>query len=154
MDKRNEFIDMMRIIGCIMVICIHSNPLTKISGILNFAVCQIISRIAVPFFFVASGYFFAQKLYSKDNNRNEKIKKYILKQINVYLIFSLIYCLFNIFIFKTIQFDSIKSILLFIREYLFIGYYHLWYLNALIISTILLVIIWKKIERNLYLYFH
>ena len=116
MDKRNEFIDMMRIIGCIMVICIHSNPLTKISGILNFAVCQIISRIAVPFFFVASGYFYAQKLYSKDNNRNEKIKKYILKQINVYLIFSLIYCLFNIFIFKTIQFDSIKSILLFIRD--------------------------------------
>lgn len=153
MDKRNEYIDMMRIIGCIMVICIHSNPLTKISGILNFALCQIISRIAVPFFFITSGYFFAQKLYSKDNNRNEKIKKYILKQINVYLIFSLIYSFFNIFIFKKSQLGSVKSILYFIREYLFIGVSHLWYLNALIISTTLLVVIWRKCrEKSIFIF--
>lgn len=148
MNKRNEFIDVMRIIGCIMVICIHTAPLTNISSMLNFILCHIISRIAVPFFFVTSGYFFAQKLYSKTSARNEKIKNYILKQINIYLIFSLIYSIFNIFILKTVQVDNIKKILYFIREYVFIGYFHLWYLNALIISTVFLTVIWSKYKEK------
>lgn len=148
MSKRNEFIDIMRIVCCIMVICIHTSPLIKISPILNYGLCHIISRIAVPFFFITSGYFFAIKLYSRDEKRTLNIKRYIGNQIKIYLITSLIYSFFNIFIFETVHFDSVKNILDFLRTYIFTGYYHLWYLNASIISLILINIIYSRFKEK------
>ena len=148
MSNRNEFIDIMRIICCIMVICIHSDPLMKVSPLLNYGLCNIISRIAVPFFFITTGYFFARKLYSKDKERTVNIKRYIRSQFNIYLITSLIYIFFDIFIFKKQHLETMKNILGFIRSYIFNGHLHLWYLNGSIISLILISIAFDKFKEK------
>lgn len=58
MEKRFDSIDIAKFIAAIFVVAIHSNPLIEISPLLDFIVCNGIARLAVPFFFITSAYFF------------------------------------------------------------------------------------------------
>lgn len=134
-DKRYEFIDIMRLIAAILVVCIHTSP---IEGHLGYILNNIIARIAVPFFFISSGYFVFEKLKLNDNYIKHYIKKIFILYSSWYIIYFLIRCFieFNEF--------GIKQFILIIREYLFSGYYQLWYLSSLILSMIIVNFFIKK----------
>ena len=51
----------------LLVITIHTNPFERINITINFLLVNIISTIAVPFFFITTGYFFYEK-YSRDKD--------------------------------------------------------------------------------------
>lgn len=98
--------------------------------------------IAVPVFFLISG-FFIFKSYKKGGI--EKIDLYIKKLIKLYILYTFIYMPITLCGFYYNENPIWKNILIFIRNVLFIGenYYSwpLWYLLALIISTIIIRIL-------------
>ena len=134
-SKNYNMIDLMRFISSILVISIHTSP---VSGEIGFLLNNVVARIAVPFFFTTSGYF----LYSKIENNCKYVTSYIKKILYIYIVWYVIYFIFRCFIeFKGL---NIKIIILLIREFLFSGYYQLWYLPSLVLSILVVSIFIKK----------
>ena len=59
---RNCSIDIFRYVCAIMVVGIHTQPLSEFSYEAGYIFSNIVPRIAVPFFFTAAGYFYVKKL--------------------------------------------------------------------------------------------
>lgn len=128
-------IDLMRVVCAYMVVAIHVHPFEEINSDIGYVFTQVVPRIAVPFFFVVSGYFFTKSLI-KDSNITFK---YLKRLIITYILWSLIYFTYQ-FLINIIKGDiSILSIIkINILNFLFFGsYYHLWYFPALIFCVII-----------------
>lgn len=142
--KNNNIYDMlnvMRFISAIMIVIIHTYPLKNVNIIANFIVNDIIARFAVPFFFISSGYLFFEK-YKIDSNY---LYKYIKRIMYLYFGWSIVYSSWNIYCATKNDLGLIKNIIDIVRDILFRGaYYHLWYLNSLIISLLFIEIFLRK----------
>lgn len=136
MNKRYDAINIMKFISSILVVIIHISPIT---GLGEYILTGITARIAVPFFFITTGYFITKEM----KYDSQYMYKYILRLIVLYTGWYLIYFSWRCFF----EFDtfSIKQIILLIREYLFVGYYQLWYLPSLILSVLF---VWYFVKND------
>ena len=136
LPQRNNGLDFFRLICIFLVLCIHI-PFQNTAGMLG----QNIGRIAVPFFFMLTGY------YYRSVAERGKLKKQIGKTVKI-LLLSLAVCgLYGLII--SCSDPEIHRILLScftwpkIRELLFFNNidfpfcWHLWYLSALLYVLIL-----------------
>ena len=59
MSKNKSYtgVDYFRLISAYLIIAIHTSPLTSVSATGDFIFTRIVARIAVPFFFMTSGFF-------------------------------------------------------------------------------------------------
>ena len=65
-DKQYGGLDAFKLIAALLVICIHTSPLTTFSANADFFLTRIVARIAVPFFLMVSGFFvLPQYLFEK-----------------------------------------------------------------------------------------
>lgn len=117
--ERNLHIDYLRIVLSLLVITPHAQPLIDQQSFAGWSISNGMARVAVPCFFIISGYYSHLKL---DNT--QALKKYLLHILMVYAVWSLIYLPTYIHDIKP------RSIITFIC----MGYYHLWFLPALIIG--------------------
>lgn len=131
-------LDLAKFVFSFFVVAIHTSPLYQTSYWGNFIIIQYLGRYAVPFFFIASGYFMAQNknLQFEIKNIFSQLKRILI----LYAVWSLIYFPFQLNnthhdLFKTIDFDSIKEY--FIRSIYLSSYYHLWYFVALIQAVLI-----------------
>lgn len=113
-------IDVIKFVCAFLIVMIHVDPFqTNALGLqpLNFWIKDYICRIAVPFYFVSSGFLLFRKtdLYDLDVDR---IKTYV---------------------FRMIRLLGIWTVLLFRG-----GHEHLWYMGAVVTAVILLSILLKK----------
>ncbi len=139
-QKSYAGIDIFRFIFALMIVAIHTSPLSSSSEIGDFIFTRIISRVAVPFFFMTSGFF----LISKYTYNNEKLTSFIKKTSIIYAVVIILYIPINIYngYFKA---DHLLHEI--IKDIVFDGtLYHLWYLPASIIGA---VIAWYSLK-----YFH
>lgn len=125
--KKNDYllIDCFRIIAAFLVIAIHTSPLLIFGDTADFIFTRIISRTAVPFFFMTSGFFLIDE-YSD----SQRLKNFIKRTAIVYFAAIAIYLPVNIYngYFKKV--DLLPNI---IKDLIFEGtFYHLWYLAAAI----------------------
>lgn len=51
------YLDGFRVISALLVVSIHTSPLESISPDADWLLTRVIARIAVPFFFMSTGYF-------------------------------------------------------------------------------------------------
>lgn len=68
MRSRIHSVDAMRIVAVALVVIIHTNPFEGVGAsgnAVNFLL-ETTARVAVPFFFLASGYFFARQALNRD----------------------------------------------------------------------------------------
>lgn len=152
-------LDILKYICAILIIILHLRPFLDFSNALDLAFNNMITRICVPVFFLITGYFVAKK--EKDNPNY--IKKYIKKNISVYLIWSVIYI--PVVIWFIIS--NLETINIYLSKVMFLGnllipviiilipiailiallytgvFYHLWYFPAVILSLVVLSK-WKK----------
>lgn len=120
-------IDNSRVIASFLVVAIHIYPFLNISPNLDFLFTHVFCRIAVPFFFMITGYYLIPKSL---DNKNTLID-YTKKIIRIYLITILLYLPINLY---TKAFKNI-SILKLIKAIFIEGtFYHLWYFPALILG--------------------
>ncbi len=147
LQKNYCFLDLCKFIGALLVVTIHVPPLTSYSALLNYGVVNYLARLAVPFFFLSSGYFLFRKT-SYDAFCPNIAFTYARRIFRLYLIWTVIYSpliLKNIFSGDN---ELYQGILYWIRDFLFVGSYsQLWYLNATVVAALILTLcVSKKIE--------
>ncbi|WP_300564531.1 acyltransferase [Flavobacterium sp.] len=131
MSDRNSNIDILKIVLAFLVIALHLFPVSKlegISGLISYEIASGITRIAVPTFFIISGYFLRNKL-----NDKTYLLKYAKRILLLYLVWQLIYLPDLIRFYKLGWFSKTDALLKLIY-----GYWHLWYLLATVLAVGLL----------------
>lgn len=135
--ERNYTIDILRLLMALLIVALHCNVLAEYSAIASYIPSQILSRLGVPFFATVAGYYFFL---------NEKTEKYSLtlrKYVETYTIWSILYFIYELVLENKIGGGIVWHM---VKIYLFTGFYHLWYMLA-IIYTILLLWCLKKVNN-------
>lgn len=146
--KRNYTVDLFKFFAALLIIGIHTEPFSDINENVYFFVVNVFCRLAVPFFAVCSGYYITKTL-NKNDYRIATIKRQEIKLIILYVIWTILYFLYDIpFAIKGGYF-TIKN---------FIGYgintftsgssYHLWYLISLIYALPLFYLCVKHLKKK------
>lgn len=145
--QTNNYVNIMRIVCAWLVVAIHTHPLTDINIQAGFFATEIITRVAVPFFFLVSGYYYCQKI-RKDRNY---IKTYIKGLLSSYCVWSAIYYLVNLSNAINDNDFSVKSYIIdcVVRFLLYGSYYHLWYIPALFIAVFIVTFVEKIKGRKI-----
>ena len=146
----------MKFIAAILVVMIHTSPLTSISSALNFGLENGIARIAVPFFFVASGYFFYIKIGYNSNENNKRADRYLIKYLKritaMYLIWSSLYVVVDLHASYLAHPSIVLCVVYYLRDLIFLGgHYHLWYFPALLFATGILYLASRKLSLKVIL---
>lgn len=135
--KRNIALDILKLILAFMVVGIHTGFLANISVMGQYLTVNGIFRIAVPIFLLISGFYFYPVL-----NKGNSI--YWFKRILYMYLFWMLFYSYFWFRPTDISFIEIARII-----YTFIiGYFHLWYLPA-ILGAAALVILFRKLSLKL-----
>ena len=122
MGKRINSIDIVRLLCAILVVAIHTQAIVWFKDLPNGSI-QIITRIAVPFFFCTSG-FFLEKSYQRKGIA--AIAASLKKTIRIYITLSAVYFAVIFIQSPSLLHESKKWMLI---DFLFHGsYYHLWYI--------------------------
>lgn len=139
MKKEYKLVDLFKIISAFLVVGIHTEPF--INNMWCDRIFSLFTRLPVPFFFAVAGFFFF--LPTKGVPTKDKIKKYSLRILILYLIWCVFYLPFyfknNIGAFDLAYINS------FITALFWTGINsHLWFLVGNIVAIFLTVIIAKK----------
>lgn len=142
--RRINSIDIFRYICASMVIAIHTHPFSDINEQLGYVFSQIIPRIAVPFFFAVSGYFYMIKLENGGD-----IFKYLKKLVSTYFVWSFIY-----YVIDYIAWGRYENFINYIKQCIFMfiitgSHYHFWFFPALIFSVCISTILFKVKCKNI-----
>lgn len=142
MTKNESYsgIDYFRFIAALLIVAIHTSPLSSFSETGNFIFTRIVARVAVPFFFMTSGFF----LISRYTCNAEKLGAFIKKTTLIYGVAILLYIPINVYngYFKM---DNLLPNI--IKDIVFDGtLYHLWYLPASIIGAAIAWYLVKKVH--------
>ena len=152
-SERNNSIDIFRFISALLVIAIHTNPMTEINPYLGYLCSQICPRVAVPFFFCVSGYYYIGKL-EKTTNKKEIItefKKTFLSYLKIYFFWSVVYVVCD---YKQYFYEGVSdwgAIIGIVLNFLVYGtYYHLWYFIGIFFSLIIVTLCYLiRVEKIL-----
>jgi surface polysaccharide O-acyltransferase-like enzyme len=131
-------IDLFKFIMAFAVVAIHTEPFVACSNDNFLNEYDILVQLAVPFFFLASGYLLAIKMeYPCGSERDLiRLKGQLFKVIKMYLTWTLIYLPLAIYRYASSGTSFIKSVLLYIRRFIFVGEQYnswpLWYLLSTI----------------------
>ncbi|WP_201774939.1 serine racemase VanT catalytic subunit [Clostridium aceticum] len=128
-DKAYKGIDYFRFIAAILVIAIHTFPLLSVNTGADLILTRIIGRVAVPFFFMTTGFF----VFSSYDEGSFSYKNFSLKIAKLYSVSILLYLPLNLYAGHFSGKYVGASIL---RNIFFNGtFYHLWYFPAIIIGA-------------------
>ena len=148
--KKYNAIDLTKFIMAIFVVALHVEPLKGMQGTFFYQIYNTIARMAVPFFFITSGYLLFYKMTEDYNTKDnmEIIKRYIFKMIKLYIIWSIIYL--PLAVYKYIQNGNgaVKSSISYIRNFFFVGEHYfswqLWYLLSTVYGAVFISFLLKR----------
>lgn len=145
----SNIISLLKFLLAFVVIGFHTYPPTILpKGIFRF-VYESISGVAVPFFFMSSGYLLSKKMNNfLDENSLPIIQKHLKKLINLYIVWMIIYTPLAIYGDHLKRTGLVRGILLYIRGFFFVGEqynsWHLWYLLSSIYGLLVISFLIKK----------
>lgn len=141
--SRNAYIDAFCFLCAILVVVIHTKPFIDTDSTMYFWFVKVLPRIAVPFFFCTTGYFFNRQLSNPAACRNQFF--HLLQQ---YCVWSFIYIVASMFIsgwpisIRNFAIDTILDFFIFGTEY------HLWFIPVCLAFMIVFYILrsdkWRK----------
>ena len=124
-------IDIAKLICALLVVAIHTEPFAS-----NFWLDKgfgVLTRIPVPYFFMASGYFLF--LADKEKTSFAKLKKYCLRILLLYAVWSVFYLPL---LYSKCTATGVFNKALFFKSIFWLGTQgHLWYLIASIVAAIM-----------------
>lgn len=143
-------IDIFKLIASVLILLLHC---VETKDYFPCGVKFVFTGFAVPFFFIASGFFFYKGL-SHANDKNAYFWKYEKNIAKLYLVWALIiYLPFEIVSYIKLNPGAgpIKIVLLLIRRFFVIGAGPYWYLLALMLSAFCIYLI-HRIKKDGLLY--
>lgn len=125
MRSRSPTLDRFRIAAAVLVAAIHTSPLTTYTQDGDFFLTRVLARLAVPFFFLVTGYFLARSEW-------RSLPRFLTKTWLLYCFAIVLYLPLNLYSHNLIGWKSI------VRGLLFDGtFYHLWYFPAVLLGSLL-----------------
>ena len=148
-------LDICKLLMAFCVVAIHTHPLEHCTITFVNNIYDSFVKMAVPFFFLSSGFLLAQKFESSFAAQNNIaiVRKYLLKIIKMYVIWTIVYLPMAIYHYISSGNGILKSVLLYIRGFIFIGEqynsWHLWYLLSTIYAlALVLIFLYLKLSPN------
>ncbi|GKU78300.1 acyltransferase [Paenibacillus sp. L3-i20] len=139
-------LDWLKFVAALFVVANHTGPLLIFNDYSNFLISGLLSRLAVPIFFMTSGFFFFRKLTGERVEDNKRLLVYLRKIGLLYAIAILLYIPLNVY---KGDFSEGLTVYVLIKAILFDGtFYHLWYLPALMIGLIIVYYLHKKLSMK------
>jgi len=140
--ERNQALDLLRLIASFMVIVIHA-PLPGCIGVL----AESISRIAVPLFFMISGYYVFPKSDLQLKEKMRKTELMLLCSVSLYFVWEISWGLFRgTAVWKLQQYFTIFALpeIFLLNTGIWLG--HLWFLLALLYCYVLYSLVLRKVS--------
>lgn len=140
MEERRNYagIDYFRIAAALAVIAIHTAPLSSWNETADYLITYCLGRLAVPFFLICTGFFTVASGLDGDGAFHRSMRKLV----QLYVLSTLLYLPLNLY-----AGDLPADLLSFLRVILFDGtFYHLWYLPAVILGSMLLRFLLKRLS--------
>ena len=140
MKKRYYSIDILKLIMAICVVAIHVQPFYARQDVCWYKFYKSLIYLAVPCFFLITGYFLGQKL---NENKNDSIIILQLKKyVKLYVILTAVYLPLTVYGYMCNNFSIRFSVLVFLKNFFFLGENYnswiLWYLLSTIYAFIFL----------------
>ncbi len=135
--KYYNAIDIARVIAAVLVITVHTDPLMTYSETGNYFLVAVIARLAVPFFFVVSGFFYGKKIVIGKSYTHDVhlLFPFLKKLLTIYTVWMFMYLPFQLIAWVKSG-ESWTYWLSFLQRTIFEGsYYTLWYLTGLMFAT-------------------
>ncbi len=130
-------IDYFRFAAAFLVIAIHTSPFGTWDETIDYLTTYCLGRIAVPFFFMTTGFFVLAPYYLSDFRKKRALHRFLLKNTTLYLavtLFSLPLILYSG--------QLPTSVPAFLKDLFFDGtFYHLWYFPAALTGCLLLMLL-------------
>lgn len=142
-------IDLFKLISAVMVVLLHA---VETSEFYASEVKFVLTRYAVPFFFISSGFFFYKGI-QRASNKKEYFIRYETHLMKIFAIWCLVlYFPFTVsgYIQKYPDASFLKLVALLVRRVLVIGSGPYWYLVAMMWSALFLYICVKK-QREIWI---
>ena len=146
-NKSFYAIDLFKFLFSIAIIMLHF-PLSYVyASKITKGIFIYFARLAVPFFFIASGYFLFKKLkYQDEIDKKKSIKKYLKKIAIMYIVWTI----FNLPLLINTYND--RSIIYNIKRCIFVGTYgQFWFLHALLLDIPIIFLLNKKVKPQIIL---
>lgn len=143
-------VDLCKFFMAIVVIAIHVHPFEGYASTTLLDVYNLLCGCAVPFFFLCTGYFMAQKiLYTNCEQQLVIMRRYVKKLLRLYLIWTLVYLPLTILAYCTNTTPWWKDIIYFIYGFVIVGeHYNSWILWYLLSGIYGLIFIYFLRKRN------
>ena len=140
--KEYRALDFSKFVAAFLVAAIHIPPFEEAAPVFSHEFQQVICRMAVPFFFVCTGYFIGEKITDKG-----KVRKYLFHIIKMYVWWSLLYLIPIIERFWEKKRSAAGNLLELARRFFLIGsYIQLWYLPATVVAVLLLYLLVTRFQ--------
>lgn len=141
-EPRNNSIDIFRMFCAITIVMLHTKFLFDVSNTLGYISKHVVSRIAVPFFFCIMGYYYIKKLLNNEKPFKSTFKKLMI----IYLTWSVIYYLFNLFNPSYVDSSLLTYTFKCIRDFFYNGTngLHLWFFPGSFFCLIIVTLAHKK----------
>lgn len=143
MKKTYSLIDILKIFFAICVVALHS-AVCRSTDIIEYLISKGVFRLAVPFFFVASGFLLGIKLFKASSKEDGVaiIKKQIVRLLEVFAVWLSVGLIFVIR--DSIVFDGGVDWLDICRRIVFYPWGALWYVSATIIALLIYIPFYKR----------
>ncbi len=127
-------LDYFRMIAAVLVIAIHTSPLSSFSPAGDFFLTRVLARVAVPFFFMVTGQFVLTEVIARKKGSSRRLARYLKKTALLYGIAVCLYIPIGIYAghYKGITLGSLLKMLFFDGTF-----YHLWYFPACLVGALL-----------------
>lgn len=139
-------LDVMKLCMAAVVVAIHTNPENNLDWKQGKEAIRIIYTVAVPYFFMTSGFLLFKKAEFPLQTKIDKsrVRNYVIKIGRFYAIWTLLYLPMTIWGFAKEGTPFLKSVLIFVQNVLFVGENYsswlLWYLLALIVAILIVYV--------------
>lgn len=141
-------LDLTKFIMAIIVVAIHTHPLEGCDNQYILFIYSFINNLAVPFFFITSGFLLGNKLSKNEKNLNNIYKGNIYKYVKLYLIWTIAYLPLALIPYITNNYTLGQSVTDYFSNLVFLGHNYnswiLWYLLSTIYSLCVIYFIQKK----------
>ncbi|MBO5172492.1 MAG: acyltransferase [Bacteroidaceae bacterium] len=148
MEGNYNAIDVVKVLMACVVVAIHTHPESDLDNLFVSKIVECLYSIAVPFFFVVSGFFLSNKIKGHDyETKISYIQRWLSRIVRLYLIWTLIYLPYAVYGFIRDDLSWGKTLLVYFRNVILVGEnflsWPLWYLLAMIVSGCIFYIMIK-----------
>ncbi len=136
-------LDRFRLVGALLVVAIHTSPLTVFSAEADFFLTRVLARVAVPFFLMVTGQFVLPRILQPGPRAGRRLLRYLARTGLLYLTCILLYLPLGIYAghYKELTLTEILRLLIWDGTF-----YHLWYFPACMLGIILLYLFSRRLR--------